>query len=482
MKINILEKLIWSELKSYFDIKINDIKINVSKLPDYDCSIFIPQYISDRKTLQKIFFLLKESKTREIMFKEIVLLKYFINIKLSKFGINLILDNTLSKFEKHFSKIVKINKKTSMFIEFGSINPVGFIHFGNLRNLLIGQTLSNFYSFLGFKVKNNYFVNDEGHQVNLLMSGLKTKINSKDLNQNLYYENSINWLFKKYKEDILSLSQAKNKKKIQSKVVKYFLNEHKETLNFFNLKIDNFFFQSKIKCLELLNFLKSSNKCMIKTNEKDKSICINWNQKIGDQIIVKSDGSFTYFFYDLCFYFKFYTKYHNSNFLVILGFDHQLYWKKIISFWNIIFQWNKIDGLVHQYVLFNNKKISKRKNSKKLVLKKLNPNYSKILLTYDNNKIINFNSIKEIELKLKFWKNSNILNQGKQVILLTKLFEYIEKVQNNKRIFLLYSYYFKLFSLLFLYKEKYYFVRQFLNIFSFLDHQNGDDDGNRTHV
>lgn len=61
----------------------------------------------------------------------------------------------------------------SLLIEHTSINPNAEPHIGRCRNSLIGDFMSNLYTFTGYKVERHYFINDIGLKIALLVIGIE---------------------------------------------------------------------------------------------------------------------------------------------------------------------------------------------------------------------------------------------------------------------------------------------------------------------
>ena len=85
----------------------------------------------------------------------------FLNIKLSKNGYVVNINNILKNKEKYGSK--QSNKTYN--IEFVSANPTGPMHVGHCRGAVFGDVLSNLLSFNGNKVVKEYYINDYGNQI-----------------------------------------------------------------------------------------------------------------------------------------------------------------------------------------------------------------------------------------------------------------------------------------------------------------------------
>jgi arginyl-tRNA synthetase len=56
----------------------------------------------------------------------------------------------------------------SVLVEFVSANPTGYLHMGHARNAVVGDTISNILSASGNKVTREFYINDAGRQMELL--------------------------------------------------------------------------------------------------------------------------------------------------------------------------------------------------------------------------------------------------------------------------------------------------------------------------
>lgn len=105
---------------------------------------------------------------------------YFNDIRIMGPYINFYLD--YKKFNKKTILNIETNNKygsmnqgnnESLLIEHTSINPNAEPHIGRCRNSLIGDFMSNLYSFTGYNVERHYFINDIGKKIALLIIGIE---------------------------------------------------------------------------------------------------------------------------------------------------------------------------------------------------------------------------------------------------------------------------------------------------------------------
>jgi arginyl-tRNA synthetase len=101
----------------------------------------------------------------------------FINIKFSEqFYANAIKELYLSG-----DNLGRINtgegKKVN--VEYVSCNPTGLLHLGHGRNAALGDTVANFYEWLGYDVTREYYFNNAGNQMNVLAESIFARYKQK---------------------------------------------------------------------------------------------------------------------------------------------------------------------------------------------------------------------------------------------------------------------------------------------------------------
>ena len=96
----------------------------------------------------------------------------FLNIKLSKEGMILNINDIFKNRESYGSKKSKIKYN----IEFVSANPTGPMHVGHCRGAIFGDVLSNLLIFNGNKVVKEYYINDYGNQIQNFVQSVYLRI------------------------------------------------------------------------------------------------------------------------------------------------------------------------------------------------------------------------------------------------------------------------------------------------------------------
>ncbi|MDD5610998.1 MAG: arginine--tRNA ligase [Candidatus Omnitrophica bacterium] len=69
-----------------------------------------------------------------------------------------------------------IGRDKPVLIEFVSANPTGPLSIAHARQAAVGDTLNRILSFLGFKAKKEYYLNDEGHQIDVLANSIYLRV------------------------------------------------------------------------------------------------------------------------------------------------------------------------------------------------------------------------------------------------------------------------------------------------------------------
>ncbi|GIW66945.1 MAG: arginine--tRNA ligase [Candidatus Parcubacteria bacterium] len=229
------------------------------------------------------------------------------------------------------------NKK--LIIEYISANPTGPLHIGNGRGAVIGDILANILKLSNFKVTKEYYVNDRGKQIDLLIDSVLYYLGKKEYNENFYHGEYLKEFINLYRNELNKIKEDK----LKAFVVKYILDKLiKKTLKKFGTNFDNFYFETDLYSKNLDNQIKNilSKKNLI--YEKDGALWLNL-KKFGedkDEVLIKSNGEQTYFFSDIIYnYDKFFIrKYHYS--IMIVGSDHHDHIRRLQKTFQYIFEIN----------------------------------------------------------------------------------------------------------------------------------------------
>ncbi len=222
---------------------------------------------------------------------------------------------------------LKINagKGRKVLIEFVSANPTGPLSVAHARQAAVGDSLANILEFLGFKVKREYYLNDEGNQINILGQSVELRLKELNGGQIVFPENH-------YQGDyIYDIARKAQNKKVAAAglgdyAVGYILNIIKQELDDFGIKFDYWYSQKKLrqsgKINRTLDFLKKKGLLY----EQDGALWFKSTQfgDDKDRVVIKSDGSFTYLAPDIAYHQEKYKR-SFSWIINLWGPDHHGY-------------------------------------------------------------------------------------------------------------------------------------------------------------
>jgi arginyl-tRNA synthetase len=220
-------------------------------------------------------------------------------------------------------------KNKKVLIEFVSANPTGSLSVAHARQAAVGDSLANILSFAGFNVQKEYYLNDEGNQINIL--GRSTQLRLKELKGE-----KVDFPEDHYQGDyIYDLAKAAEAKNIPQEQIGEFasgviLEIIKKELVDFGVDFDCWYSQKELaksgKIEEAFAFLE-------KQGFLYKSEGALWFKSTAfgddkDRVVIKSDGSQTYLAPDIA--------YHQDKFnrgfdwlINLWGPDHHGYIKRI---------------------------------------------------------------------------------------------------------------------------------------------------------
>ena len=297
-----------------------------NKSGDYSCNIamLLAKKLKKQPTVigTEIIEVLKHLNTKKPkdLFSKIAVVKPgFINFYLDEKFLMEAVDDIL-KLKEKFGKL-KNKHSQKIQIEFISANPTGPLTLANGRGGFSGDVLANILTLAGNKVEREYFVNDFGNQVNILgHSILKDK-------EAQYKGDYINQLAKEIKATEVEVIGYKAANVILERYIKPAVKKA-------GIKFDNYFSERKLhqsgKVDKMLTELikqnlvyKSEEAVWLKTSKNFSQEYKNDDSQ--DRVLVKSDGSKTYFLADIAYH---WNKFHQRKFdrvINLWGADHHGY-------------------------------------------------------------------------------------------------------------------------------------------------------------
>lgn len=227
------------------------------------------------------------------------------------------------------------DKNEKVILEHTSANPNGPLHIGHIRNAIIGDSLSRILKAAGFRVETQYYVNDMGRQIAMIVWGLQNLDYHLDPDEKpdveigkLYFQ--VNQELKKDPEiknevsSILKIYEEENPVELEAKfkdVVKQCLEGIKETSQRLHITHDHFVWESQFirdgSVDRILETLKDH------TSHDDVLYLDLTDYGIKKELILtRSDGTSLYTTRDLAYHLQ---KSDQSDVVVdVLGSDHKL--------------------------------------------------------------------------------------------------------------------------------------------------------------
>ena len=229
----------------------------------------------------------------------------FLNMHFSsKFYKDFVFDLFLKK-EDYLRNFFSDKKKIQ--VEFVSANPTGPLTLGNGRNAVIGDTLANILSYVGYDVQKEYYLNDAGRKIELLKESVWARIMEIKGEDYDFPEDGYKGKYVyEIAERIIKEFNGKtfNKKEVGERALQIIIESIREDLSLFGVEFDNWFSEREMRergeVEEVLSILK--NKGLI--YEKEGALWFK-SSEFGDEkdrVLVKSSGDYTYTLTDIAYH------------------------------------------------------------------------------------------------------------------------------------------------------------------------------------
>ena len=261
----------------------------------------------------------------------------FINFYLSPQGFYNVLYDVFQQKENYGKSNFGAGQK--FCLEFVSANPTGPLTVAHGRQAAIGDTLVNILLATGFDAKREYYVNDEGNQINILGRSIKVRaqqVLGQDvpLFEDAYQGEYIRVMAQEFmnQQDIKTSANLDQQPDASFRQfgVKYLMDMIKKDLEDFGVRFDIWSYQSKIADTKAIEDLLADLRARGFIYENEGAWWFKstlWGDD-KDRVVRKSDGQYTYLTPDIV--------YHKDKFargferiVNILGPDHHGYIPRI---------------------------------------------------------------------------------------------------------------------------------------------------------
>lgn len=421
--LNIIKKL---------GIDTNEVEVEVppkEEMGDYSLPCFKIKIDNLNTPNEKANYLLNNLEYDKNIISNISVLGPYLNFKVNTDNLGKeVIKEILSSKEKYGSTLEGINK--SLLIEHTSINPNASPHIGRSRNSIIGDFLARLYTFNGYNVTREYFINDIGKQISMLLVGVKkgADLNKVTFNDMLKLYIDINEEAKTNpqleKEVFHYLNLLENGDEIVreefKKITDLCVEGQKKIFDKMDIHWDNFKHESDFvfenTTNQILSKLKEKNR--LKEDENGRLYLdlegYNIPTKAPVLVLTREDKTSLYPLRDIAYTIYKMEKNKDVN-LIVLGEDQKVYMEEISAALDIL-GYKSPKLISYSFVLLNGDKMATREG--KVVLledfieeakKKLNASFKSRGTTYSEENLLSLASscIKYSMLNINRGKNIN---------------------------------------------------------------------------
>lgn len=362
---------------------------------------------------------------------------------------NEVINNIENEGESYGSSKIGYNK--DLLIEHTSINPNASPHIGRSRNSIIGDFLVNLYKFEGFNVETNYFINDIGKQISMLLVGTEkfSNIDNIDFNGMLKIYIKINELSKtdkKVEDKVFSyLKELENgnelvKEKFK-KITDICIKGQQNIFNKMNIKWDRYTYESEFvfdkKTDEIISQLNKAKRLKEDENGRLYVDLSSYNIPTKSPVLVltREDKTSLYPLRDIAYTIEKINRNNKYNFIV-LGEDQEVYMKQISAVLDIL-GYKSPSLISYSFVLLNGDKMATREGKVVLLEEFIEKAREKLILSFKEKGIkVEDKVISDLAAScIKY----NMLNVNRKKTVNFDL-ESATNFQGNSAMYLLYNY------------------------------------------
>ncbi|MDP2905610.1 MAG: arginine--tRNA ligase [Candidatus Omnitrophota bacterium] len=194
-------------------------------------------------------------------------------------------------------------KSLPVLIEFVSANPTGALSVAHARQAAVGDALASILDFMGFKVTREYYLNDEGNQINILGNSVELRMKELagekiDFPEDHYQGD--------YIYDIAKVAKAGLPQGIELRdfAAGFILDVIRKELDDFGVKFDSWYSQKELGKRGLiedaLDYLKKQG--FVYTEDGATWFKSTQFGDDKDRVVIKSDGAYTYLAPDIAYH------------------------------------------------------------------------------------------------------------------------------------------------------------------------------------
>jgi arginyl-tRNA synthetase len=256
----------------------------------------------------------------------------FINFTFNNDWLTLQVDRILAA-DKAYGNI-ELGKGKQVQIEFVSVNPTGPLHVGHGRGAILGSTLANVLGIADFAVEKEYYINDTGNQIDNFNLSLYARYQQSqgvdtEMPEEGYFGNYMIELAEEIKNEncntFLSLPEQEVELQVGKLGLSKMMNRIKQDLELLGVSFNVWFSEKSLydngQYHKVMSILKQGGYLTDKESATwFVSTALGENK---DNVIVRSDGSATYFATDIAYHYNKFVERQFDQVIDIWGADHQ---------------------------------------------------------------------------------------------------------------------------------------------------------------
>lgn len=257
----------------------------------------------------------------------------FINFCLKENWLYQIIDEIREKGEDYGK--VNLGKGKKIQVEFVSVNPTGPLHVGHGKCAAVGDALSNILKAAGYEVEKEYYINDQGRQIDLLGQSVQVRYNNllgeegefpPDGYKGKYIIDLAKDIIDKFQDKYKGRDDQESREFFKEFTLKNILEGIKEDLKDFGVEFDEWFSESSLykqnKLQEVIELLQQKGFLYKEKGALWLKTTIFGDEK--DRVVIRENSIPTYFASDIAYH---QDKYQRGfeKIIDIWGADHHGY-------------------------------------------------------------------------------------------------------------------------------------------------------------
>lgn len=228
----------------------------------------------------------------------------------------------------------QIGNGTKIQVEFVSANPTGPLHIGHGRGAVVGDAVAAVLQAAGFEVQREYYVNDAGNQILTLGRSMLLRLRELqgetiEFPEDGYQAGYIVDLASKYRSEVGELADVSDKEAIESCArfgVTEILKWIEADLETFGIQFDNWYSEKSLYDQGMVEQELTKLKEKGLSFEQENALWLRTTDfgDDKDRVLIKSDGSYTYFASDVAYHMEKFDRGFNRV-IDVWGADHHGY-------------------------------------------------------------------------------------------------------------------------------------------------------------